>query len=142
MNSYEPLTRPLKAASTVTVRSERRRRWRIEEKLAIVRETLAPGAVIKTVAERHGISTGLLFTWRKQMLQSAMTGFVPVQVAPEEAPMLPAPSPACEPSASPNSSVSLDGIIDVELPGGARVRVGAGVELRLLQGVLAVLGGR
>ena len=66
----------------VRVHPERRRHWTVEDKLRIVRETLAPGAVAKVVAERHGISTGLLFTWRKQMLATAMAGFMPVDVAP------------------------------------------------------------
>ncbi len=62
----------------VRVRTVRRRSWSTEERLRIVRETLEPGAVAKTIADRHGISTGLLYTWRKQMLATAMAGFVPV----------------------------------------------------------------
>jgi transposase len=67
----------------VTMRPERRRRWSSEEKLRIVRETLRPGAVAGVVADRHGIGTGLLYTWRKQMLTAAMTGFATVEVTPE-----------------------------------------------------------
>ena len=44
----------------VRVRAVRRRNWSTEDKLRIVRETLAPGAVAKVVAERHSIGTGLL----------------------------------------------------------------------------------
>jgi transposase len=65
------------------VRLERHRRWRPEDRLRIVRETLQPGAVIATVASRHGIGTGLLYTWRKELLTTAVAGFVPVQVEPE-----------------------------------------------------------
>ena len=126
----------------MTVRSERRRRWSVEDKLAIVRETLAPDAVIKVVAERHGISTGLLFTWRKQMLRTAMTGFVPVHVATEESAMLPAPAPASEPGECAPTVAVPGGIIEVELPGGARVRVGNGADAALLQCVLIALGRR
>src|SRR3954471_9387086 len=84
--SYEARKRPRRsagpmAAVEVRVRAERRRSWAPEDKLRIVRETLEPGAVAK--AERHGISTGLFFTWRKQMLATAMSGFVPVGVVPE-----------------------------------------------------------
>jgi transposase len=61
----------------------RRQRWSAEEKLRIVRETPRPGAVARVVADRHGIGTGLLYTWRKQMLTAAMTGFAAVKVAPE-----------------------------------------------------------
>src|SRR5919199_2749643 len=81
------------AAVEVRVRAERRRRWSAEDKLRIVRETLAPGAVAKAVAERHGIGTGLLFTWRREMLATAMSGLVPVEVVPEP-PRLEPPPPA------------------------------------------------
>jgi len=67
----------------VRVRTVRRRRWSAEDKLRIVSETLAPGAVAKVVADRHGIGTGLLFTWRREMLATAMSGFAPVAVVPE-----------------------------------------------------------
>ena len=97
--------------------AERRRRWSVEEKLRVVRETLEPGVVTKVVAERHGISTGLLYAWRKQMLTTAMAGFVPVRVAPEAAaPML--------------------------WSSGVRVRVGSGVDVKLLRSVLAELSSR
>jgi len=39
--------------------------------LAIVCETLAPGSAAQVVADRHGIGTGLIYTWRKQMLKAA-----------------------------------------------------------------------
>src|SRR5215211_7092414 len=71
------------AAVEVRVRAERRRNWSTEDKLRIVRETLEPGAVAKAVAERHSIGTGLLFTWRREMLAAAMSGLVPVEVMPE-----------------------------------------------------------
>src|SRR5215213_4007260 len=74
----------------IRVRAVRRRNWSGEDKLRIVRETLEPGAVSKAVADRHGISTGLLFTWRKEMLATAMAGFAPVEVVPET-PKLEAP---------------------------------------------------
>jgi transposase len=47
------------------VRVERRRTWSDEEKLAILKETMVPGVVISVVAQRHGIGTGQLYTWRK-----------------------------------------------------------------------------
>ena len=63
------------------VRVERRRTWSDEEKLAILKETMVPGVVISAVAQRHGIGTGQLYTWRKQLLRGAMAGFVPVELA-------------------------------------------------------------
>jgi transposase len=140
VRSYEPHKRPRRGAAAgveVRVRAERRRNWTSEEKLRIVQETLAPGVMAKAVAERHGISTGLLFTWRKQMLATAMAGFVPVEINPEvERPLLS--------GAVPEGSVprSLEGLIEIDLPGGVHVRVGRGADLALLRGVLATLEAR
>src|SRR3712207_8136157 len=82
------------------VRAVRRRNWATEDRLRIVRETLEPGAVVQAVADRHGVSTGQLYTWRKQMLATAMAGFVPVEAAPDpprlEAPDRPVPPAAAE----------------------------------------------
>ena len=120
----------------VRVRAVRRRNWSAEDKLRIVRETLGPGAVVKAVADRHGISTGLLFTWRKQMLATAMSGFVPVDVVPE-APRLEPPPPAAAPAAP-----EAPGTIEIGLPSGATVRVSGRIDPGLLRAVLAELGGR
>src|ERR1700722_15024028 len=97
--SYEARKSAAKDRVEVTMRTVRRRRWSSEEKLRIVRETLHPGAVAQVVADRHGIGTGLLYTWRKQMLTAAMTGFAAVEVAPaaETTPLLAAPGAAPEP---------------------------------------------
>jgi len=118
----------------VRVRAVRRRNWSTEDKLRIVRETLAPGAVAKAVAERHGIGTGLLFTWRREMLATAMSGLVPVEVVPEP-PRLEPPPPA---PAAPEAP----GTIEVGFPSGATVRVSGQVDEAVLRAVLAELGGR
>ena len=139
--SYKARKRPRRsreptAAVEVRVRAERRRSWAPEDKLRIVRETLEPGAVAKSVAERHGISTGLLFTWRKQMLATAVSGFVPVDVVPE-APRLEPPPPAAAPAAP-----EAPGAIEIGFPSGATVRVSGRVDPGMLRAVLAGLGGR
>jgi transposase len=140
-NSYEALTRRPKGtvSERVEVRVERRRRWSVEQKLGVVRETLEPGAVAKVVAERHGLSTGLLYTWRKQMLTTAMAGFVPVQAAPEApAPMLTGP---VEPpvASAPAPDVIPGGVIEVQWSSGVRVGIRGSVDLKLLRSVLAEL---
>lgn len=126
------------------MRSERRRRWSDGDKLAIVRETLAPGAVAQVVADRHGIGTGLLYTWRKQMLRAAMTGFAAVEIRPEA---LAAPqvaddqvAPVVEIPSKPPAMPNLSSLIEVELPTGVRLRVGADVDGPALRRVLAALG--
>ena len=121
----------------VRVRAVRRRNWSTEDKLRIVRETLAPGAVAKAVAERHGIGTGLLFTWRREMLAAAMSGLVPVEVAPET-PRVEAAVPAPPPA----TMTGTPGVIEIAFPAGATVRVSGPVDAAVLRGVLAELGGR
>jgi transposase len=120
----------------VRVRTVRRRSWSTEERLRIVRETLEPGAVAKTIADRHGISTGLLYTWRKQMLATAMAGFVPVQVV-AETPSVEALAPPAEPAAA-----AAPGAIEITLPSGASIRVTGRADAATLRAVLAELGGR
>jgi len=117
----------------VQVRAARRRNWSAEDKLRIVRETLLPGAVAKAVAERHGIGTGLLFTWRREMLATAMSGLVPVEIG-AETPRAEAPVPA--------RTTGTPGVIDVAFPSGATVRVSGCADMAVLRGVLAELGGR
>ena len=107
------------------MRAERRRRWSSEEKLSIVRETLRPGAVAQVVADQHGIGTGLLYTWRKQMLTAAMTGFAAVELVPEPQtpPLLVAPAAACELARDPGLGAAdgIDVAVEVDLLNGTRV---------------------
>jgi transposase len=119
----------------VRVRTVRRRNWSTEDKLRIIRETLAPGAVAKVVAERHGIGTGLLFTWRREMLATAMSGLVPVEVV-SETPRVEAAVPA------PATATMPPGVIEIAFLSGATVRVSGQVDMAVLCGVLAELGGR
>ena len=130
-----PVRRGTGSGVEVRVRAVRRRNWSPEDKLRIVRETLEPGAVAKAVADRHGISTGLLFTWRKAMLATAMAGFAPVAVVPE-APKLEAPS------ATTSQAAEAPGTIELVLASGATVRIIGQVDAALLRAVLAELGGR
>src|SRR3712207_7119004 len=88
----------------VQVRPVRRRSWPDEDKLRMVRETLQPGAVAQAVAERYGMSTGQLYTWRKEMLAAAASGFVPVAVAPE-VPRVEAPAPTQGAAAEPPGAI-------------------------------------
>src|SRR5689334_23254544 len=99
-------------AVEVRVRAVRRRDWSPEERLRIVRETLEPGAVVQTVADRHGVSTGQLYTRRKQMLTTAIAGFAPVAMVQE-----PPPSALPAPPAVP-AAVEAAGSLEIVLPSG------------------------
>lgn len=107
------------------VRVERRRNWSDEEKLAILKETTQPGVIVAAVARRHGIGTGQLYTWRKQLLRGAMAGFVPVELVK--------PEPAGKPSEI--------GRIDIRRGGGNfTVSVDRSVDREALKLVLEIVG--
>jgi len=46
---------------------ERRRKWSAQEKVVIVTESLADGAVVSEVARRHGLSPQQPFGWRSRL---------------------------------------------------------------------------
>jgi transposase len=122
---------------------ERRRRWRCEEKLRIVAEVERPGASFADVARRHEVSRGLLWNWRRQVRAGAlapepMPMFVPVQITAE------APSPDRLALSSPCSTVSKAAPaeadrIEIALPDGTCIRVGADVGLVALRRVMTAV---
>ena len=141
--SYDGRKTALPERVEVRARLERRRRWSSAAKLAIVRETLAPGSVAQVVADRHGIGTGLIYTWRKQMLRAAMAGFAAVEIKPDVPAAL--PSAGDIPTEMPPSPVAtgpsnpMAGVIEIELASGVRLRLGPEVNSIALQRVLAAL---
>jgi len=52
---------------TVFSGPERRRRWSEEERGRILTEAFSPGACVASVARRHDVSTGLIYTWRRNL---------------------------------------------------------------------------
>lgn len=109
----------------------RRRRWTVEQKLALVEEVLRPGASVAAVADRHGMSRSLLFDWRRQVREGTMPGvaradaapaLVPVRVV-DDAPSMQTPrlpSPSCKPVERPGKTAST---IEVVLTNGRVLRV-------------------
>ena len=55
----------------VFVRDQRRRRWSLSEKQALVRRTYEPGMNVSLVARQEGVAASLLFLWRKLERQGA-----------------------------------------------------------------------
>jgi len=49
----------------VLTHPEQRRRFSVEQKLAIVRETFEPGRSVSTVARQHDVHANRVFKWRK-----------------------------------------------------------------------------
>ena len=117
---------------------ERRRRWRLEEKLRIVAETEQPGASFVAVARRHEVSRGLLWNWRQQvrrgdLVPEPMPVFVPVQIMPDPPRALAPPPPAPMPVQPEDTRV------EITLPDGTCVRVGADVGLASLRRIMAAV---
>ncbi len=146
--SYDGRKTALPERVEVRARLERRRRWSSAAKLAIVRETLAPGSVAQVVADRHGIGTGLIYTWRKQMLRAALAGFAAVEIKPEAPVTLPGTGnivpetpPTLPPPVTTGPSNPMAGVIEVELVSGVRLRLGPDVDAIASQRVLAALAG-
>src|SRR5215467_910025 len=52
---------------------QRRRRWTAAEKVRIVEETFEPGMTVSLVARRHGVAPNQLFTWRRLVVEGALT---------------------------------------------------------------------
>ena len=122
---------------------ERRRRWRLGEKLRIVAEAERPGAPFNDVARRREVSRGLLWAWRRQvragvLAPEPMPVFVPVRIADDApfpgrlAPPPPCPAPG---QAAPAETER----IEIALPDGACVRVGADVGVAALRRVMAAV---
>lgn len=122
---------------------ERRRRWSLQDKVELVAETNEPGAMIRAVAARHGVSESLLFTWRharQGLLAQAPNHpvFVPVQtLAPTSTAVAPLDERPCPAPAS--RLIGAPGLIEIELGNGRQVRVGSDVNLAALRRVLAAL---
>ena len=105
---------------------ERRRRWSVEQKQAIVTAAFEPGAVVRDVARQADVTPSLIYRWRRD-LRAAANGFAQVLVAPvgDGVAALP-PVPA----------------IEIELAGKARVRIPASVSPTLAAAVVEALARR
>jgi transposase len=121
------------------IRGKSRRRWSAEEKRRLVAETFVPGTTVHAVARRHEINSSMLFTWRKLLrrelgfavTRSDAAGFAPVAIAGTR---------VSEPM--PAASASVWPMIEIELPGGARVRITGAAEPALVTALLTTLAQR
>lgn len=125
----------------VLVRGEPRRVWTREQKRDIVAESLGPDLTPTEVARKYGISSGLLYTWRRQILsksESLLTRSTPSFAQVEMAmalPQLEAPIPPPHSTPPPRS----EGLIEIILPDGVSLRVDAQVNTKALRRVLEAL---
>lgn len=107
-----------------------RQRWTPDRKRALVLETFEPGAKVNAVARRNGVATSLLFAWRKQMREDL--GF-PVATEPPNRPRFLPLVVAAEVRAS---------TLELELAGGARLRITGCIDADLVAATIKALARR
>lgn len=135
-------------------RVERRRRFSVEQKLAILTEATTPGASLSAVARRHGLLPAQVYKWRRLAELgvigvpgvSELPSFVAVEIT-RDVPRLPAPPVAEDKPAAINHAArrrgrKKAGLIEIALADGRRVRVDRDVDAAALERVLDVLARR
>jgi transposase len=133
----------------------RRRKWTPAEKATLLAEVEAEGGRVSVVARRHGISDSLLYNWRsawKAAVSMRAAGPQPVEflslgvIGPtsDDAPGPPMVAASDEPLPPPIGGPRQQGgtgLIEIDLPNGARVRVDALVDEKALQRVFRAMKG-
>ena len=119
-------------------RVERRRRWSVEEKLAVVMASLEPDAVVSDVARRFDVTRQQVYDWRRAARRgdlgapAGVMGFVEVvSGAAGDAPVMETESTL--------AALSSMATVEIVLVGGRVLRTPAGLptsELRRLIGAV------
>ncbi|MDA9529043.1 IS66-like element accessory protein TnpA [Bradyrhizobium sp. CCBAU 25338] len=119
---------------------ERRCRWSQDEKERLVAASLEPGASVSEVARAAGLHVSQLFRWRKGALhgEASMAPFVSVEIGPPASPRELAGAPLTTMARRRKS----DGIIEIDLGSGHRIRVDGDVDGAALRRVLDALAYR
>jgi transposase len=105
-----------------------RRSYSVEEKLRIVQETHKPGASVSVVARRHDVNANMVFTWRRQHQRGSLVSRPQKSRKPRLLPVI-VPSGEAEQAlrkgelAGREVSPTPTGRIEIEFPGGGRLRV-------------------
>ncbi len=117
-----------------SLRAKRRHKvWPEALKREIVAACLVPGASVSVVARRYDVNTNMVFTWRK------LYGGVPETVAPQLLPVVVTPDPPAAAPPAPSAGLPSADLIEIELPGGYRVRIGSNIKAAALRVVLDAL---
>jgi transposase len=123
MTDHTPIS---KLSRLEVVSTGARRRWTLEEKQRIVAESYEGPRLVSLTARRNRLSTSQLFTWHRlardgRLTGDAMPNIVHVEITPALAPVS---ISALQPASSPAAQPARAGIIEIELGGDCRVRVG------------------
>lgn len=123
---------------------ERRRRFSLERKQAIVAAAFAPGAVVSEVARREDVCASLIYRWRRELVRSR-GGFAEVVVAPTLDDRGDGGSPGRLPAlpfveaARSDAAAVTTAAIEIDFSGSSRVRIPASVPPELAAAVIAAL---
>lgn len=126
---------------TVIARVSGRRLWTVDQKLLMLRDAFGAGGGVSAAMERHEVSSGQLYTWRKQAMSGELSG-----VAPAALPLPPSRPVACFAAVEIAEPEQRDvvaepvGQIGIELSSGIKLTVDAGVDADALARVLSVVG--
>ena len=112
------------ASVEVLAGRERRRRWSVEQRQAIVAAAFGSGAIVRDVARQADVTPSLIYRWRRSL--RAANGFAQVLVAPAGDGVTVPPVPT----------------IEIEFTGNARMRIPASVSPALAAAVVEALARR
>ena len=117
-----------------SLRAKRRHKvWPEALKREIVAACLVPGASVSMVARQYDVNANLVFTWRK------LYGEVPDMAPTQLVPVVVTPDPPAGKKSAPSAGLHSAGLIEIELPGGYRVRIGSNIKAAALRVVLDAL---
>lgn len=128
-------------AREVTLNPKRRRQsYSREEKLRIVQETLEPGASVSVVARRHDVNANLVFTWRRQHQRGSLGAVSRKAGKPALLPViLQSEETEHGPRKSDLAKREPTGRIEIEFPGGGRLRTDGRVDADTLRAAIREL---
>ena len=104
---------------------ERRRRWREEDKLAIVMSVGVAGATITEVAHRHDLTRQQIYAWRSELKKKGLLS------ASSNALFIPVDVKAVQMNAADDREMS-SGVVELRLSCGRTLRFGSSVDTTAL----------
>ena len=132
------MTGRMSSRITVIGRVSGRRYWTVEQKMAMLRDAFGSGGCVRTAMDLHEVTSGQLYTWRRQAMSGELSGKPPVVPGFAEV-RIADPGPAV-PALPPPMPVEPVAKIGIELPSGIRLTVDSGVDADALRRVLSVIG--
>ena len=119
------------------VKSDGRRVFELQAKLAIVREAMAPEVSLAKVALRHGLNANLLRKWVVKLGGIASAATNPA-IAPSLLPVVIKPSGRPKAVAQRRASVRESASIEIGV-GEARIRIGATASAQQIEAIIRAL---